>query len=33
VVPILEGRTGHLPPIGVVTEVKDEKDVVSLLRS
>ena len=31
--PILDGRTGHLPPINVITELKEERDVTSLLRS
>jgi hypothetical protein len=32
-VPILERRTGHLPPINTISEQKEEKDVTSLLRS
>lgn len=33
IVPILDGRTGHLPPINIISEQKEEKDVTSLLRS
>ena len=33
IVPILDGRIGHLPPINTISEKREEKDVTSLLRS